>query len=243
MSHNNTNTRSTVTGTKHNLPEHVRQVAGLRSEVIAWTQLDPDLETKLGRYSCCRTFGPLLVLPCFWPHLLILWPCMWSAATNIANTARSQYWILTEQELRIISLDHDACCIPGSAKSGVNSKAIPLENITDVGLDDIGKGWVNKCAVDLPTIYVDTASSVGHEVTGLALANYESFIREILDSRDAYKAGHRSGPSAMSTVDNVGITSGKSSAERIAEITQLRDTGILTQQEYDQKRKEIISSI
>jgi hypothetical protein len=249
MSHNRTNapsTMSTITATKHNLPEHVRQVAGLRGEVITWTKIDPDLENQLERYACCRTFGPLLVLPCFWPHLLIIWPCLWSTAANIENTALSQYWILTEQELRIVSLDHDSCCIPGSAKSGVTCKTIPLENITDAGIDAIGKGCLNKCAADLPTIYVDTASAtVGHEATGLALANYEYFIRQILDSRDAYKAAQRSGPSTMSMVraDNVGYADGKLPAERIANITELLNTGILSQQEYDQKRKEIISSM
>jgi hypothetical protein len=245
MSHNYSNT-------KRNLPEHVRQVAGLRGEVITWTQIDPNLENKLGRYVCCKAFGPFLVCPCFWPHLLLLWPCMWSASTNLRNTARSQYWILTEQELRIISLDHDTCCIPGCVKSGVNCKTIPLENITDAGLDATGTGCLNKCAGDLPTIYIDTASSggnattsVGHEATGLALANYESFIRQILDSRDAYKAGHRSGPTPMSMerVDNAGYVGGKSSAERIADIKELHESGILFQQEYDQKRKEIISSM
>jgi hypothetical protein len=125
--------------------------------------------------------GPLVVLPCFWPYLLFLWPCLWSAATRVENAARSQFWILTEQELRIVSLDHEGCCIAGCVKSGVNCKVIPLENITDAGLDATGKGFLNKCAVDLPTIYVDTASSGntassvgrGH---GLALPNYESFI-------------------------------------------------------------------
>jgi hypothetical protein len=242
---------STISATKHNLPEHVRQVAGLRGDVITWTQLDPNLENKLEQYACCRTFGPLVVCPLFWPHLLILWPCLWSAATKVENAARSQYWILAEQELRIVSLDHDGCCIPGCVKSGVNCKAIPLENITDAGLDATGNGCINACAGDLPTIYVDTASSgstasgVGHEATGLALANYESFIRQILDGRDAYKAGHRSGPSAMSMqrVDNAGYVGGKSSAERIADIKEFLESGILTQQEYDQKRKEIISSM
>jgi hypothetical protein len=245
---------ATITATKHNLPEHVRLAAGLRGEVITWTQLDPNLENKVGRYACCRTVGPFLVLPCFWPHLLCLWPCLWSGATSVANAARSQYWILTEQELRIVTLDHDRCFIPGCFKSGVNCKAIPLENITDAGLDAIGTGWMNKCAVDLPTIYVDTASSgsgstangvVKHEATGLALANYEYFIRQILDGRDAHKTGYRSGPSAMSMqrVDNDVYVGGKSPAERIADIKELYESGILSQQEYDQKRKEIISSM
>jgi hypothetical protein len=250
MSHN-TSTMSTATATKHNLPEHVRQCAGLRGEVITWTQIDPDLEHKVGRYACCRSFGPLVILPCFWPHLLVLWPCLWCAATKVENAARSQYWILTEQELRIVSLDHDSCCIPGCVNSGVTCKAIPLENITDAGLDAIGTGCINSCAVDLPTIYVDTASSgntangVGHEATGLALANYESFIRQILDGRDAYKTGNRSGPAAMSMqrVDNAGYVGDKSPAERIADIKELHESGILSQQEYDQKRKDIISSM
>jgi hypothetical protein len=138
-------------------------------------------------------------------------------------------------------------------KSGVNCKAVPLEKITDAGLDAIGTGFINTCAVDLPTIYVDTASSgstassVGHEATGLALANYESFIRQILDGRDACKAGQRSGPAAMSMqrVGTTGYVGDKSSAERIADINELYESGIgiLSQQEYDQKRKEIISSM
>ena len=254
MSQNYTNqssTMSTITATKHNLPEHVRQVAGLRGEVITWTQIDPNLENKVGRYACCRSFGFFVFLPCFWPHLLIIWPCLWSAAAKVENAARSQYWILTEQELRIVSLDHDVCCIAGCIKSGVTCKAIPLENITDAGLAAIGTGCINTCAVDLPTIYVDTASSgmtangVGHEATGLALANYESFIRHILDGRDACKTGQRSGPAAMSMqrVDNTGYVGDKSSAGRIADIKELHEAGILSQQEYDQKRKEIISSM
>jgi hypothetical protein len=105
--------------------------------------------------------------------------------------------------------------------------------------------------VDLPTIYVDTASSgntsngVGHEATGLALANYESFIRQILDGRDASKAGHSSGPATMSMnrVDNAGYVGDKLPAERIADIKELYESGILSQQEYDQKRNEIISSM
>ena len=35
----------------------------------------------------------------------------------------------------------------------------------------------------------------------------------------------------------------KSAQERIAEITHLKDQGLITQQEFDQKRQEIIASI
>jgi hypothetical protein len=50
----------------------------------------------------------------------------------------------------------------------------------------------NQCAGgDVPTIYVDTASSTHgmHSVVGIGLANYEWFIQQIIDHQDDVKAG------------------------------------------------------
>jgi hypothetical protein len=229
-------------GTKYNLPEDVRKVANVRGEIIAWTKLDPDLESTISRYICCVSFGPFLFCPCFWPHLIIMWPCLCWAKVASENAARSQYWILTEKELRVVCLDHDTCCVAGCSKSGIKSQAIPLENITDAALDARGTGYANQCAGDVPTIYVDTASSTPgmHDAVGLGLANYEWFIQQILDHRDAVKAGGSyQGAPAAASMDR----SGKSAAERIREITELRDSGVLTQAEFNKKKEEIVASI
>lgn len=166
--------RPTNAGTKYNLPEQVRNVANARSEILAWTALDPALEDELDRYLCCRSFGVFAVLPCFWPHLLILWPCLCSAKIVAQRAARSQYWILTEQELRIVTLDYDACCCPGVSRTGNVNKTIPLENITDAGLDARGSGMMNQCGTrshcvvclgSMITVIVANASLCFHEST------------------------------------------------------------------------------
>jgi len=244
-------------GLNHNLPDHIRNAANLHSsQIVAWTKLDPALAQELGRYFCFRTFGPLL-LPCFWVHFLILWPFFFAGKALSENAARSQYWILTTTELNIVSLDHDQMCIPGICKSGDIVKTVPLENITDCGFHARGTGAANNCAGDVPSIYVDTASSCnnntseggGHEAVGLGLENYQWFIQQVLNQRNIVKGGQggmgmnmgmQSPPMAasMSRPD-----ADKSAQERIAEITHLKDQGLITQQEFDQKRQEIIASI
>jgi len=229
-------------GTKYNLPADIREVARLRGEVVAWTHLDPALEKELGTYMFWRTCGPFVVMPCLWLHLCILCPCLCCAKIVGQNAAKSQYWVLTEKELKVISMDHDKCCCPGICKSGNNVKTIPVDNITDCGLDAKGNGCANKCSGDLPVVYVDTASGGQsqeghtHEAVGLGLANYEWFIDEVMNRRNDVK----NAPSAqfMSRPSD-----GKSVEERMAELTKLRDMGILTSDEYEKKRNEIIASI
>jgi hypothetical protein len=253
----------TNVGTKHNLPEHVRAMAGLRNEVIAWTTLDPEHEGDIERYACCRTFGPLLVCPCFWPHMIILSPCLCAACISLSNGSKSQYWILTENELKIVSTSHDQCCLPGCLTSGDIVKSIPLENITDCGVQSKANACGNQCAGDLPKMYVDTASSQEgrHEAAAVALAGHEWFIREILNRRDIVKQGGGWGasavppmhsntvapaPAVMATAVEMmerGDTTRRSAAERIKEITQLHESGILTNKQYEKKKQEIIDSI
>lgn len=245
-----------VIGTKDSLPHDIREIAMLRSEVIAWTALDPALAPNVGPSSCCTVFGIFLIIPCFWPHLLLMWPCLCSMKTKIENTIRSQYWILTETELKIVIKHHDTCCIPGCSEAGDSVQSIPLENITDCGTQALGKGFTNSCVKPLPIIYVDTAGHVkvengpAHEAMGYGLARQEWFIREILNRRDIVKGGgggymqrdHEFSSAVVATpVMERGST--KSPGDRIKDITDLRMSGVLTQEEFENKRQEIINSI
>jgi len=177
-----------------------------------------------------------------------LGPCLYNGKVAAENAARSQYWMLTDRDLKIVSMDHDNCCCPGVIKSGNIVKSVPLENITDCGLDARGTGCVNDCAGDLPTIYVDTASSGGgcHEAVGLGLENYNWFIQKVLSQRNIVKGGGEGSMGGLQSpmpLTMARTVTDKSAQERIAEITQLRHQGILTQEEFVQKRQEIISSI
>jgi hypothetical protein len=160
------------------------------------------------------------------------------------NQARSTYWVLTQDELKIVSLDHDASCIPGCCKTGDKVQTIPLENITDCGKDSRGKGCCNDLVGDLPSIYVDTASAGGasgkaHEAAAYALKDNDWMISSILQQRDTVKGG-RIAPVAQAMLVR---GDDKNAKERLAQIKDLLDSGIISHQEYDQKRQDIISSI
>jgi hypothetical protein len=241
-------------GTATNLPPDILKRAHVRSPVIAWSHLDPELQGELGRFLCTRIFGAFLFCPCFWPHLCFIWPCLYSKKVALQEDVKSQWWILTQDELKILATDHDTSCCPGTCRTGDRVKSIPLENITDCGLNGCGTGIGNKCAGDLPSVYVDTASSGGstsngnrHEAVGLALKNYEWLIQQILDRRDIVKG--RNGVAGGETVYDAPMAQvvddrgGKSAEERLAEVKALRDKGILTEEEFQQKRQEIIAAI
>lgn len=116
----------------------------------------------------------------------------------------------------------------------------------------------------MPTIYVDTASSgnvvgaksgIAHEAVGLGLANYDWFIHEILNQRDIVKNGgliaRSQALAAPVTVimdsrgggGGAGGNGNRSAADRIKEISELRDQGVLTETEFQKKRQDIIDSI
>lgn len=153
-------------------------------------------------------------------------------------------------------MSHDTCCVPGCWRTGDTVKTIPLENITDCGIREPGTGCVGKCAGSLPIMYVDTASDLGslpdqHEATAIGLADYQWFMEEILNRRDAIKGFVRSnypqrhqqgvvGHDGTEAMDRGGPSS---AAERIRTVTELHQSGVITEAQFEKKKQEIIDSI
>lgn len=135
---------------------------------------------------------------------------------------------------------------------------------------------MNRCIKDVPSIYVDTASSGSsdinngseHEVTAIALAGDEWFIQEFLNRRDILKGrgvvtatpfvssselmlSSTTAPvvAAAEVMQRGGLvgdhrqTSHRPAAERICEITQLYESGILTKEQFEKKKQQIIDEI
>ena len=244
----------------YQLPEEVRSVANLMagSRVVAWTKVDD--EANLGTWLYCTSIGVVLVcLPCFWLQVLMMSTCLCSILTASINGVLNQYWILTETELKIVTMDHDTCCIPGCASSGNQIKSIPLENITDCEIHHTtGKGCLNQCVKkDFPVIYIDTASSGPNvkEATGIALVQSAEFAQKILQQRDIVKNGttpvnisyypmeDRDGPVAITGNNKGNNNNTKSAVDRILEAKSLLEKGIITQEEFDDKHKSIIELV
>lgn len=186
-----------------------------------------------------KYLAPFLMPPC------LLSSCIAGGTIVQVKHIESTYWILTETELRIVTKDHDQLCCPGLLKSGNKTKAIPLENITDASVDQKCTGCFQNITGDFSYVLVDTPSSSGksgHEATGVALKHPEWFVRELLDRRDLVKG---IGPQA-NTMDRMSVEArvgGKDAASRIKELTELKDQGLITSDEYETKRKQIVSSI
>jgi hypothetical protein len=219
-------------GDPANLPAHIVEVAGLRDEVIAWTYFDP---AYYGKISPIVRRNTCLFLLC--PHLLPLYlPCIFWECVVDETKARSTHWILTKQELKIVILDYSVCC----CTSGVEVKTIPLESISTVAS-------YTRCGSVPSTVVTIAGTEPIHRrlIGSFGLMDHEWFIQEVLNARDASKGGV-----AEAVACNDGVCSqsmerddNPTSAQRLRQIIELRDEGLLTCEEYDKKRQEIMSSL
>jgi hypothetical protein len=86
-----------LSGNAHDLPEELRKALKTSHRVVSWSAADPDLPYH--RFLVCQCIGPLIVLPCFWPHLLILiCPALCVQYSN-GQALKRTYLVLTEKTL------------------------------------------------------------------------------------------------------------------------------------------------
>lgn len=243
MARNNSYTKQG--GDHANVPPHIVEAAGLRQkEIVAWTYLDPANSGKICP-AVCRT-GTWLFLrrPCYLPIIL---PCYVKHCIVAETKARSTHWILTKQDLKIVILDYSVGC----CTSGVELKTIPLVSISNAA------SYV-RCRGVPSTIVTVVGPDLKSRLTGAAgaygLMDHEWFIQEILNARDAAKGGVAVAEAVAEAVacnEVSGVCSQSmerddnptSAQQRLRQIIELRDTGLLTCEEYDKKRQEIISSL
>jgi hypothetical protein len=193
------------------------------------------------------------------------------------NFERSQYWILTETDLNVVTKHYDLCwyCIPGCNQVGDDVKSIPLDSLSHCKTNEKPNGCMDWCTEPPPTLLA--TSEDGQSVVGYGLAHQDWFIREILNRRDVIKGRRspnhqvpthrsipkyelptgrimpdhklpvgRSIPTAVASVIATPVMergSTKSTADRIKDIADLCESGILTHEEYTKKRQEIIDSM
>eukprot|EP00238_Polyblepharides_amylifera_P014781 CAMPEP_0196575390 /NCGR_PEP_ID=MMETSP1081-20130531/4881_1 /TAXON_ID=36882 /ORGANISM="Pyramimonas amylifera, Strain CCMP720" /LENGTH=158 /DNA_ID=CAMNT_0041893677 /DNA_START=387 /DNA_END=863 /DNA_ORIENTATION=+ len=154
------------------------------------------------------------------------------------------YWLLTERELVVVKLDYAYTFFPSLCTSGDQVKNIPLENITDVSIDGQGANCLVK---DFPILYVDTPSSVNinrkgklaHESYIVACSELDFFKNAVLDQRDKVKGNFGVGNGVLLNVP----AQQKTVKETLQELNDILDQGLITQQEYDVKRREVLAKM
>ena len=172
----------------------------------------------------------------------------------------SQYFVLTNKEVLVVSLDHNASCCSGLCKTGDQVKTISLDKITGVDTDGTGKGLINMCAGDMSVMVITstTTSNGGMAVSnggprvmmpaGQMFGADEEFDMKgkIMDAKDALEMSYRNqlgGNGGGVPTQTMNRNDGKSVMDRIKDLKELLDNGLIEQDDFDKQKAEILTSV
>src|SRR4051812_11362038 len=121
---------SNCSGIKHHggngdASEYVKKA--IPQKIIEWYSVEPNLQ--LMTYFCCSKARPLMIMPCFWPHLLILSPCFCCSSYNQKIAALHSTVVLTETTVNLVQEPFTVC---GCCPIGGTSSSIQIFQISDV---------------------------------------------------------------------------------------------------------------
>lgn len=249
-----------LSGTNTNdMPEELRDALKDKINTVKYWSI-PDNTQPITKAVACLSMAPLIMLPCFWPHLIIMSCPMCVCAAFQKKKILATSVVVTETSVEVITTEYDVCCIPGCYKKGKEIRSIPFEKITDVTLETRDKGFCSACIYDVASLKIMDGTFDVHNRPGgskiQAHENVELLRDKILEEKEIDRHKH-SGAQLMQNMMNMGngvtqvapmMIHGESSApvsaeQRLSEIKSLLDKGILTQEEYNKKRSEIISSM
>jgi len=231
----------TLCGDSTNMPPELKHATEhMRHTVLYWSATDRTQPIQRG--LCCASAWPMMMLPCFWPHLLILGGPLCCISWCSKQDVQARYIVVTESTVEVVEVEHDKCCVPGCYRKGQEINSIPLENITDVVTDGKAKGCVTCCAPQFTELRIVTptmATTAGRNtIPGLAVyahADIQELRTRILDQRTATKQG--------GMIQMVAKDSGQQVTEKLSALKNMLDNGLITQIEHDEKKKDILSKM
>jgi len=123
-----------------------------KMNVKYWSRTDDS--QPICRSMFCDTFGPLLMLPCFWPHMLIIGPC--AACVTFCSTRgmKNSAVVLTSNTIENISLPFEVCCIPGIYKKSGSKVTTAASSVYGCTVDKKDSGCLTSCNPDVGKLQV-----------------------------------------------------------------------------------------
>ena len=235
--------------------------------VAVWRCPDEDVNNV----AC--SFNPatkLIVLPCFWPHLIICSPLMIAVHFGTKSMLRGTIHILTNRNFYRVVNAHSNCCA-----TGLDSGQIALSDIDVVMANEPGafcnSGGFPISAVSLGVPYGSPMANAGGskhrahnqvmiplgKATGLA-TEAASIIRSTKDaatrSAGAVVGGQMLGGTSPPYDQNVPIVGASvvvqpmemeraDPLEQIMKLKKLLDAGAIDQGEFDEKKAQLMSAV
>jgi hypothetical protein len=209
------------------LPESVCQAAQLAGRhVVAWITHDRSCDRGLdcGWFSLYifyfllpfTAWCPLVLGFLSLPVYLLMFTVIAIPLYRNSRGNRNLHWILTDSDLREVS-------------DGVLMATISLPTIARCRITTRGKGCLDRHVALSSTICVETASDEEKErsIGASDFAECKWFIREVLNQRNHMTDGVIRRPKT----------------NRLRELSELLESGLLTQEEFGEKHREVFNSV
>jgi hypothetical protein len=140
-------------GTRTDIVPELSKHLPPNSNVLYWSLPDPNQPLCQGLF--CESIGPLIILPCFWPHLLILGIPFACCAYFAKQSRVKQGVVLTTSTVEVIQMDYDVCCIPGIYIVAGSTRSIPLGSILSLDLNKQNRGCLTSCVPDYTKVHLN----------------------------------------------------------------------------------------
>mmetsp|Transcript_8751 Transcript_8751/g.14894 ORF Transcript_8751/g.14894 Transcript_8751/m.14894 type:complete len:240 (+) Transcript_8751:84-803(+) len=232
-------------GTGRDLPADIADVLdeNARKSVVYWSRPVPGQDFFRDAY--CFMLGPAVFIPCFWPIFMLLSPCQLTQAHIMRNETLATAIVVSEKSLDYITLPYEKCLCPGVSTQSLIKNTVLAERIVSVEIDLKDSGLLVKCQPDLTRLRVDTNAGyatphvrifVGHE-------NLEELKSQILRLKGDVSAAATTTSNFQSSAETMTPlhTNHKATSDRIMELKNLLDSGLISSIEYEQKKSEILS--
>jgi hypothetical protein len=208
----------------------------------------------------------MMLFPLCWPIVVVCAPCfcdmLWSMFVSDARKMRHQYLILTPTHLKVITKIEnggEACC-------SNRGSCTPESHLQSIALADIASCGIRESRVDLivppccispsPEIYVNVTvpGSNGTEgrrrtktaATAIGMLECQSFVQEVVKQRDLVRRLNNSETLlTVATMDrgDVETTVSTTVEDRIRQIVDLRDQGVLSLAQFEHERQATVDSM
>ena len=192
---------------------------------------------KQSTAACSMMPLALFYLPCFWPHALILSPCLCAGYCAANASVKGTTYALTDRNfIRIADFDCYGCY-----KSGSDSAATALSDIKAISVNAKASGCTACCSVDALHIGVPAGSPA---------ANYggrkhvpHSQIRCLMDDPENVRSminSAKQNQNSLFAPETQAMEASQTAAEKILGLKTLLDAGAITQSEYELKKGELL---
>eukprot|EP00392_Amoebophrya_sp_AT5.2_P002576 g2581.t1 len=199
----------------------------------------------------------VLAIPCFWPHAIICSPCLFAMNSAAKGFLKGTLYILGKKNLyRLVEVHADSggCAVCATGKDSGFEK---LSALSSVAVDNPG---ALPCAqVSAVKVGVPFGSALGPQSSGMHVSNAgnvrvvaPTFQMLVSEPDTAAQLIHQAMENAQKTqsqeappqmqMQAQAAASPKSKKDQLKELTEMRGEGLITENEFQEKREKILSS-